>query len=292
MVHLRRTPTNTVTITYDNGGRETSIADNSSSYAYTYDNDNRLKTVDDTGSPILPQVTLTYGYDNVGNETSLADSQGGVNSYTYDSRNELTTITQWGAWVCPKPVNMAHDAAAVEGLTRYADLTGTTKVAATSYAYDAANRLTALTNKTSAGSVISSYVYTLDAADRLTTESRTWNGGASTDTLNYTYTNNASLLGADAATSHSHRELRLRRQRQPEHDRLRDRGGEPDDQRRDVHLHLRRRGERGHEDGRERRRHDLYLRQPQPPCRRYSRTDLGIAALRRATYVYDAAGPS
>ncbi len=40
-----------------------------------------------------------------------------------------------------------------------------------------------------------SYAYTLDAADRLTQEVRTWSGGASTDTVGYTYTNNDQLTG-------------------------------------------------------------------------------------------------
>jgi YD repeat-containing protein len=66
----------TMTVTYDPAGRETQVQDNSSKYAYTYDNANQLLTVNDQGTTGLPQVTLTYGYDHDGNRTSMSDTQG------------------------------------------------------------------------------------------------------------------------------------------------------------------------------------------------------------------------
>ena len=72
------------------------MQDNASKDAYTYDNANRLLTVNDSGTTGLPQVTLTYGYDPAGNRTSLDDSKDGLTSYTYDVRNELVTLTLLG----------------------------------------------------------------------------------------------------------------------------------------------------------------------------------------------------
>ncbi len=45
---------------------------------------------------------------------------------------------------------------------------------------------------------MASYSYTLDAADRLTQETRTWDDGSSSDTTDYTYTDNNQLTGVDA----------------------------------------------------------------------------------------------
>jgi YD repeat-containing protein len=44
----------TITTTYDYGGRVTQIQDPDSKYAYTYDNADRLLTVDDNGTSSLP----------------------------------------------------------------------------------------------------------------------------------------------------------------------------------------------------------------------------------------------
>ena len=198
---MSASPANTVTLTYDAAGRPTQIQDAKSKYAYTYDNANRLLTVDDNGTTGLPQVTLTYGYDNAGNRASLTDSKGGLTSYAYDSRDELTSLKQSGTGVTAKRADFVYDnAGRLSSLTRYSDLAGTTTVLATAYTYDDADRLTALAHETllSGGTVRASYSYTLDAASRLTSEARTWNSGASSDTVSYGYTNN------DQLTSVSH----------------------------------------------------------------------------------------
>ncbi len=187
-----------LSVTYDPAGRVAGVVDNNSQYAYGYDAANRLTTVNDQGTASLPQVTITYGYDSVGNRTSLADSLGGVVSYTYDARDELVTITQSGTAgvVSPERVDITYDAAGrMTALNRSSDLAGSNLVVASNYAHDAANRLTTITHQAAAG-VVSSFGYTLDPAGRLTSEART--GGASPDTLTYSYTNN------DQLTSVSH----------------------------------------------------------------------------------------
>ena len=192
---------NTITTTYDAAGRVTQMQDATSKDAYTYDNANRLLTVNDSGTTGLPQVTLTYGYDPAGNRTSLDDTKGGRTSYVYDARNELVTLTQSGTGVAAKRVDLSYDAAGrMTTLTRDSNLAGTTIVLRSVYGYDNADRLVTLTHKTSGGTVRVSYADTLDNAGRLTQEVRTWASGASTDTVTYGYTSNDQLT----SVSHTH----------------------------------------------------------------------------------------
>ncbi len=141
-------------------------------------------------------MTLTYGYDAAGNRTSLTDSLGGVVSDTYDERNELVQETQSGTGVASERADFVYDAAGNRtSLTRYSDLSGSSVVAVTGYTYDDANRLTNIATLNASSGTISSYAYTLDAASRLTQEVRTWDGGSSSDTITYGYTDNGQLTG-------------------------------------------------------------------------------------------------
>ena len=55
--------------------------------------------------------------------------------------------------------------------------------------------MTGITDKNSSGTTLVSYGYTYNAAGLVTQETRTWDSGADTDTLDYTYTNNDQLTG-------------------------------------------------------------------------------------------------
>ena len=192
------TPLRTFTTTYDAAGRVTGVTDPSSTYAFTYDNADRLKTVNNAGTPGMPNVLLTLNYDNADRRTSLVDNYNGTTSYVYDVRDELTSIKQSGSGIASKRADFAYDAAGRRTtLTRYASLNTTPTVLVTAYAYDNADRLTSLTHKTAGGTVRSQYVYTLDNANRLTGEARTWtlSSGTATDTVGYTYTNDDQLTG-------------------------------------------------------------------------------------------------
>ncbi len=148
----------------------------------------------DAGSTGLPSVTLNYGYDANGNRTSMTDSLGGAVNYTYDARNQLTNLTFSGTGITPEAVAFTYDNQGnMTGLTRYSDLAQTQVVASTSYTYDPANQMTAITDANAAGTTLVSYGYTYDAAGRITQETRTWASGASSDTLTYGYTNNNQL---------------------------------------------------------------------------------------------------
>ena len=55
--------------------------------------------------------------------------------------------------------------------------------------------MTGITDKNSGGTTLVSYGYTYDAAGLVTQETRNWDSGSDTDTLDYTYTNNDQLTG-------------------------------------------------------------------------------------------------
>ena len=80
-------------------------------------------------------------------------------------------------------------------MTRYSNAAETTKVAATAYSYDHADRMTGIVDSNSTGTTLVSYGYTYDAADRVSQEVRTWASGGSSDTVTYSYTNNNQLTG-------------------------------------------------------------------------------------------------
>jgi RHS repeat-associated protein len=85
----------------------------------------------------------------------------------------------------------------IASMTRYSDLTGSTKVAFTTYLYDAANRVTSLIHrKGSDSSNISNYTYTYDPGSRVTTEVK--NG--TTITYAYDATNQLTADGTKTFT--------------------------------------------------------------------------------------------
>ena len=144
----------------------------------------------------MPSVTLTYDYDADGNRTAMDDSEGGLVSFTYDARDELTNETLSGSGISAEAVKNAYDNAGnMTGQTRYSNTAETNVVATTSYTYDDAEQMTGITDKNSGGTTLVSYGYTYDPAGLVSAETRGWASGSSTDTLDYTYTNNDQLTG-------------------------------------------------------------------------------------------------
>src|SRR5258708_30116610 len=80
------TVVNVKTFQYDTAGNLLSAGDNSGTYRYTYDGENRVSTQTDPNG-----VTLTLGYHCDGPLTSVADSLGGTVSPRYDALGNLTT---------------------------------------------------------------------------------------------------------------------------------------------------------------------------------------------------------
>ncbi len=62
----------TTTSTYDATGQLTNISDPDATYAYNYDPNGRLLSVNNAGTAGSPNVLMTYGYDATGNRP-LAD---------------------------------------------------------------------------------------------------------------------------------------------------------------------------------------------------------------------------
>ena len=198
------TPLDVFTTTYDADGNVTSIGDDNSSYSYTYDADNHLEsdTADYTVAPDVPEVSLTYTYDGVGNITSLSDSLGGAITYYYNDQNQVTDVWQSGSDEDTASIDFTYDHAGnMTGQTDNSDAYGEDEVLATSYTYDNANNLVGISDQLPDSTVVASYSYTLDAADRLTQETRTWADGSSSDTTDYTYTDNNQLTGVTHSNS-------------------------------------------------------------------------------------------
>ena len=190
------TPLDVFDFTYNADGELTAASDDNSAYQYAYNADGEETSQADVGSPDLPTVTLTYEYDPDGNRTSMDDSLGGLVSYTYNARDELTNETLSGTDISAIAVANTYDNAGnMTGQTRYSNTAETDVVATTSYTYDDAEQMTGIVDKNSGGTTLVSYGYTYAAAGLVTQETRTWDSGSDSDTLDYTYTNNDQLTG-------------------------------------------------------------------------------------------------
>ncbi|NJN13091.1 MAG: RHS repeat protein [Richelia sp. RM1_1_1] len=180
---------------YDKASNLTSVTDTFSSLAYTYDNRDRVLTVDNAGTPNAPNVLLNYTYDGVGNILSVADTINGVasgtNSYSYDALNRLTELTQSGNGVSDKRVDFGYNAIGqFNTINRYSDLGGTQLVTGTNYSYDALNRLSSLTHNNGTAD-IAFYNFGYNADSRIT---QITDIDGVTD---YTYDSRDQLIGAD-----------------------------------------------------------------------------------------------
>lgn len=188
--------TQQINYSYDAVGNLRTLTDLYSALTFSYDNQNRTKTVDNTGTPNFPAVILTQTYDANSNRLKLTDTINaqlkGTESYTYDAINRLTQVSQTGAGVVNKRVNFTYNPIhQMETLKRYADLTGTLLVATSTYSYDLMNRLTQLSHTQGATTTsLNTYSYGYDAASRILQMT-------SVDGTNsYSYDNTDQLTGA------------------------------------------------------------------------------------------------
>jgi RHS repeat-associated protein len=184
---------------YDKASNLTSVADVFSSLAFTHDNRDRVKTVDNSTTPGAPRVVLNYTYDDVGNVLSVVDtingSSGATTSYLYDALNRMTRTTQFGSGLADKRVDLAYNPLGqFSSIERYSDLGATQRVVGTSYTYDTLNRLTGLAHNNTTGPV-SFYNFTYDSASRIT---RIADIDGATD---YAYDDRDQLTGADRAAA-------------------------------------------------------------------------------------------
>lgn len=182
-----------LTYTYDAVGNLLTAANGSGRYTFTYDNGNRLVTVQE---PFDTQMTFTY--DAVGNRTQVEDSFGGVTTSVYDAANRLTSRRFGGTDQTPLRLDITYTAAdQMATMLRYSDLAGTSKVGESDYTYEGSRQLTNLQHKDGDDELIANYTYTYDAAHRVLTE--TLNG--TTTTYSYDSTNQ---LTNDSATTYTY----------------------------------------------------------------------------------------
>jgi RHS repeat-associated protein len=184
---------NVLTYTYDNAGNTLTAKDHTGTITNSYDALGRLTATTDVFG-----LTLNYSYDNADRVTEVDDSKGGVLTSSYDSSDRLT-VRRFSDGTNQARVNLAYDNAdRMTGVSRYSDAAGATLAGTTSYAYDDASRVTAITSKNAVGTALSTYSYLFDNADRVTQES--WSSGASSGTHTYGYDTTNQLTAADSTT--------------------------------------------------------------------------------------------
>ena len=182
----------TMAFRYDPAGNLLGASDPDSSYAYTYDELNRVSSAVNQGIPNVPRVVLSYSYDAAGNLVSTRDSLGVQVSTSYDPRGLLTART----WTVPGAdsvrIEFDYNARGDRIATRrFADETGATLVSRSTFNYDAARRLTQISHRDALDLVLAHYNYAYDVASRLVQEShhgQTWD---------YAYDDVGQLLAAD-----------------------------------------------------------------------------------------------
>lgn len=125
--------------TYDLASRLTQVQDPTGTYAFTYDNMNRLTQAGANYSFLSTgNLTVGYGYDAASNRTSMTDPQNLATAYTYDTLNRLSTLAFNGQ---SPAFGFGYDA-----LSRRTSLTRPNSVD-TTYAYDPISRLTSILHK-------------------------------------------------------------------------------------------------------------------------------------------------
>jgi RHS repeat-associated protein len=180
---------NLFTFTYDKDGNQLTAANYSGAYTMTYN------SLDQMVSVKTPQnLTLTFSYDGDGNRTQVQDSQGAVLTSVYNANNLLQTRELGGSGITALRFDLAYDADnRVTTLTRYSNLSGTTKIGDTLSAYDNSSRLTNLQNRNGSGTAIANLTYTYDPGDRVTAQQL--NG----TTTSYGYDVDSQLTSAGSA---------------------------------------------------------------------------------------------
>ncbi|MBW3540935.1 MAG: hypothetical protein KY476_11745 [Planctomycetes bacterium] len=196
------TVVNTIDSVFDAAGRLTSVGEDFSAYAYMYDALGRATSVDNFGTPGVPHVVLDSTYNALGNRTRLSATLDGTfdfqNDYTYDAAGRMTRIAQTdgdpaaGYTIADKRIDLRYsDAHELIQIDRYEDLDAIALVAITSFAHDAAGRLTDLTH-TQRVTTLADYDWTYDDAGRITSFASSADG-----TSSFTYDTTAQLTAAN-----------------------------------------------------------------------------------------------
>ena len=176
MIEQRRRDNTTLTMSYDNLNRLTSVTPsaNGAAVSMTYDLMNRQLTQAISGH------TLTFGYDQLSRVTS-AQSPLGTVSYAYDEASRRTRMTWPDSYCVSYGYNLTHEVTAIreggtncdtttlaaydfDNLGRRTSLTRGASTSVTSYGYDGASRLTSLTHNLNGTTYDQTLTLTRDAA--------------------------------------------------------------------------------------------------------------------------------
>ena len=197
----------TISYAYNADGQLTSAASPDSAYAYAYDGGGRTASVDNNGTPNVPNVVLTSQYDDNSNRTQLAATIAGTadfqNVYTYDALDRLTQLYQQGQTggnaVATKGANLTYNLLgqlATIARTNFFGIGPAPDIATSTFSYDTANRLTEIAYTTNGGTATDAYSWTYDLADRVTSMATTTDG-----TATYSYDNTNQVTGAAYTTN-------------------------------------------------------------------------------------------
>jgi RHS repeat-associated protein len=196
----------TISFSYDSLGNMRTAQNASSKYTYTYDQLNRLKSVDNEDAIAdTPRVILYYEYDAQGNVTKTTDDKGVTVQSTYSKRNQLDTRKWFDADVpsggttdvANARVDSSYTAAGRQKqIRRYSDLTATTKVGSTDYTYDQSGRVDTLTHKNAVDTLLSGYDYGYEFSGLLSDEIRDHSNNAYDQSIKYKYDLTGQLVDA------------------------------------------------------------------------------------------------
>lgn len=196
----------TISFSYDSLGNMLTAQNANSKYTYTYDQLNRLKSVDNEDAIAdTPRVILYYEYDAQGNVTKTTDDKGVTVQSTYSKRNQLEArkwfdadVPSGGvADVANARVDFSYTAAGKQKqIRRYSDLTATTKVGSTNYTYDQSGRVDTLIHKNAVDALLSGYDYGYDFSGLLSDEIRDHSNNAYDQSIRYKYDLTGQLVDA------------------------------------------------------------------------------------------------
>jgi RHS repeat-associated protein len=197
------------TYTYNAENQMTGATDSFATLTMVYDSDGHLGTLVTSG-PGTGQttVTLTYSYNQAGLASSVTDSLSnqGVTSTSYDSDNRVTSITQsFGGTVGPNLAFSYDNGSRLTTITRQSGTGSTATIVYSAVSYDAANRVTTMTDSVSVWqgfgwntTPLATQVYSYDNANRVTSEKD------AEGTASFTYDNSNELTGVTGSRNESY----------------------------------------------------------------------------------------